>query len=164
MSDTPNTRRRMVAAGGAAAAIALVTAISGPLIDREEGLRLAPYLDAVKVWTDCRGHTGPDVKPGHVNTLAECDVKFDADQRKVILAEGRCTHVAVPVESFAAFTSLGFNAGAGTYCSKFAPLVNAGNLRGACAKLSLYVYAKGRKLPGLVTRRARERALCERGL
>lgn len=164
--QTPPARKRvMVAAGGAgaAAAMAAILAITTPAIEREEGMRLAPYLDPVKIWTECAGHTR-NVDPKHINTLAECRGKLDADQRETILAEGRCTKVAVPIESFAAFTSFGFNAGAGTYCRKFAPLVNAGNLRGACAKLSLYVYAKGRWLPGLAARRARERALCERGL
>lgn len=164
MTDQQVSSKKKIAVGGAAGAALAVMALSGPVIDHFEGLRLAPYRDPVNIWTDCRGHTGPDVNPSHVNTLAECDAKFTADQRKVIITEGRCTTVAIPVESFAAFTSFGFNAGPGTYCKKFAPLVNAGKLSAACAKLSLYVYAGGQKLPGLVTRRAQERALCERGL
>ncbi|HHG5564729.1 TPA: glycoside hydrolase family protein [Pseudomonas aeruginosa] len=42
--------------------------------------------------------------------------------------------------------------------------LNAGDVRGACAELSRWVYAGGKKLGGLVRRRAAERELCEIGL
>jgi lysozyme len=166
VSDAPPTQKKpgKVLAGGAAAAAAAVMLLSSQLIAPQEGLRTMPYRDPVGIWTDCYGHTGRDVKPGRRNTLAQCDAKFDADQTKAILAIGACTKVAVPIESFAAFTSFSFNAGPKPYCKYFAPLVNAGRLKAACAHLSVYVYAGHRKLPGLVSRRARERALCEKGL
>jgi lysozyme len=160
----PAHQRKVVAAGGAAAAAALVIAISGPLIERHEGTVLATYADPVGILTACVGHTGPELRRGQTFSKAQCGAIFSDDQRKVIVAMGRCTRVDVPVESYAALASFGFNAGAGTYCRKFAPLVNAGRLGAACARLSLYVYAAGRKLPGLVIRRARERGVCEHGL
>ena len=155
---------RKVVAGGALAALAAIVAISTPLIQRSEGTIQATYLDPTRVLTACTGHTGPDLKLGQKWTLAQCTGFLDADQTKAIRAIGACTKVAVPVESFAAFTSFSFNAGPGPYCTKFAPLVNTGHLGAACARLSLYVFAGKKKLPGLVTRRARERALCEKGL
>lgn len=155
---------RKVAAGGAAAAAAAIMLLSSPLIAPSEGLRTMPYRDPIGIWTECEGHTGKDVKPGHRNTLAECQVKFDADQTKAIKAIGACTKVAVPIESFAAFTSFSFNAGPAPYCKNFAPLINTGRLKAACDRLSVYVYAGHRKLAGLVSRRARERALCLRGV
>jgi lysozyme len=160
----PNHARRVVAAGGAGAAAAAILALSGPLIDGFEGNVLATYKDPVGILTACRGHTGPELRMGQKFSVPACDRIFDADQRKVIVRIGRCTKVDMPVASFASFTSASFNVGSGTYCTKFAPLVNAGNLRGACAKLSLYVYAKKQKLRGLVIRRARERAVCQAGL
>lgn len=160
----PNHGRRVVVAGGAGAAAAAILALSGPLIAPSEGLMLASYRDPIGIVTACYGHTGPELRMGQRFSVPACKAIFDADQRKVIMQIGQCITAPVPVESFAALTSFGFNAGSRPVCTKFAPLVNAGNLRGACAKLSLYVYAGKRKLPGLVTRRARERAVCERGL
>ena len=56
-----------------------------------------------------------------------------------------------------------FNTGA--YCRSAIPaLVARGEDRAACAQLSRWVYVRGRRVPGLVNRRAAERALCERGL
>mgnify|MGYP001597181193 CR=1 FL=1 len=63
----------------------------------------------------------------------------------------------------AAFVSFDFNTGA--YCRSAIPaLVAKGEDRAACAQLSRWVYVRGRRVPGLVNRRAAERALCERGL
>lgn len=184
---------RKVAAGGALGAAAAIIALSGPMIDRYEGNILVGYLDPVKIATEGRGHTGPDVRVGHAITMAESDRLFDVDQRAVIAAVGRCTKVDVPIESFAAFTSFSFNLGAGTYCHAIAPRVNAGDLAGACAALGRYTLARAPKsgcprgtlrrvtssrgdlyceLPGLVDRRignprlgvVGERTLCEEGL
>ena len=108
---------RMVAAGiaGAAAAAAAILGISGPLIDRSEGDSHVGYKDPVGISTWGRGHTGPEVKVGQAITQAQSDAYFDADQRKVIAANGACTKVAMPVESFAAFTSFSFNLGSGAH-------------------------------------------------
>lgn len=155
---------RKVAAGGAGVAMAAILAISTPLIQKHEGTVLATYKDPIGVLTSCVGHTGPDLHMGQHWTIAQCSRVLDQDQAGVIKRVGACTKVAVPVQSFAAFTSFSFNVGSGIYCGRFAPLVNAGDLPGACRKLSAYIYAGGRVLPGLVTRRAAERQLCEKGL
>ena len=65
----------------------------------------------------------------------------------------------------AAFLSFAFNVGAQKFCgSTLVKKANQGDMPGACAELSRWTYAGGRELPGLVKRRAAERALCERGL
>lgn len=155
---------RKVAAGGVGAAAAAVLAISTPLIQTQEGTVLATYRDPVGILTSCTGHTGSELRMGQRWTKAQCAKVLDEDQAGVLKRVGACTKVDVPVQSFAAFTSFSFNVGSGIYCSRFAPLVNAHNLAGACRKLSAYVYAGGRVLPGLVSRRAAERQLCEKGL
>lgn len=167
MSGLKRTLQRhpgKVAAGGAAAAVALITAISTPLIATYEGTVLATYRDPVSILTSCTGHTGPELKMGQVFTREECRRTLDSDQLGVIRRIGACTKVDVPIDSFAAFTSFSFNVGSGVYCQRFAPMVNRGDLAGACARMSRYVYAGKTILPGLVRRRARERALCELGL
>lgn len=155
---------RKVAAGGAGVAMAAILAISTPLIQKHEGTVLATYKDPIGVLTSCVGHTGPELHMGQHWTIAQCSRVLDQDQAGVIKRVGACTKVAVPVQSFAAFVSFSFNVGSGVYCSKFAPLVNAGNLAGVCRNLSLYTWAGGRQLPGLISRRAAERQLCEKGL
>lgn len=162
-SPQPRTRR-VVAAGGAAAAAAAILAISTPLIQHYEGTVLATYADPIGIKTACTGHVDSTLRLGQKWTIAQCTRMLDADQSAVLTRIGRCIKVPVPVESFAALTSFSFNVGSGVTCSKFAPLINAGNLRGACAKLSAYTWAGGRQLPGLIRRRAAERKLCDEGL
>ncbi|MFG6915415.1 glycoside hydrolase family protein, partial [Burkholderia pseudomallei] len=72
----------------------------------------------------------------------------------------------------AAAVSFAYNVGARAYCnSTTAKRFNAGDLRGACRAINeaddgrpQWVTARGREMPGLVKRRADERAICERGL
>lgn len=45
--------------------------------------------------------------------------------------------------------------------STLARKANAGDMPGACAELSKWVFANKAKLPGLVKRRAAEREVCE---
>ncbi|MBU9573490.1 glycoside hydrolase family protein [Burkholderia multivorans] len=71
-----------------------------------------------------------------------------------------------------AAVSFAYNVGAGAYWgSTTAKHFNAGDWKGACRALNeadngrpQWVTAGGRVLPGLVKRRAEERALCKRGL
>ena len=65
----------------------------------------------------------------------------------------------------AAFLSFAFNVGNGAFCSStLVRKANTGDMPGACSELSKWVYAGGKQLPGLVKRRAAERAMCERDL
>jgi lysozyme len=58
-----------------------------------------------------------------------------------------------------------YNAGVGAWCkSAMARRFEAGDWGGGCAAFSQWIYAGGKVLPGLVKRRAAERALCEKGL
>ena len=61
--------------------------------------------------------------------------------------------------------SFTFNLGEGALsASTLRRLVNAGRLAEAAPQFDRWVFAGARKLPGLVRRRAAERALWERGL
>lgn len=157
---------RKVAASGAA--LALILAVSTPLIAAHEGEVRATYRDPLGIATSCYGHTGPELRMGQTFTRQQCLATLDADQKKILAGVAGCTKAPLAVDTWAAFLSFSFNAGYGAYCKRFAPLVNAGDVAGACRKLSLYVYGhkngQAVKLPGLVKRRATERALCEKGL
>jgi lysozyme len=59
-------------------------------------------------------------------------------------------------------TSWAYNVGSSAACkSTLVKKLKAGDYAGACAELSRWTKFQGRDLPGLVKRRAEERALCE---
>jgi lysozyme len=61
-----------------------------------------------------------------------------------------------------AVISWAFNIGSGAACkSTLVRKLKAEDYAGACAELDRWVYFQGRVLPGLIKRRAEERALCE---
>lgn len=73
----------------------------------------------------------------------------------------KCIEVPVYQHEFDAFSILAYNIGVAAFCkSTLVKKLNAGDYTGACMEIDKWVYAGGRKLPGLVTRRAKERDLC----
>ena len=61
-----------------------------------------------------------------------------------------------------AIVSWAYNVGTGAACkSTLVKLLQAYDYAGACRELDKWVYFKGKPLPGLVRRRAEERAKCE---
>ena len=148
----------MAKVGPKAAAAAL--GLAATLAMAWEGYRPKPYLDVIGVPTVCWGHAH-DVQ-ARTYTRAECEALLDSDVAAAYLGVMRCLTRPVPDGMAAAFTSFAYNAGAGTFCrSSMARKANAGDFKGACKALGLYVYAGGRKLTGLVRRRAAEIAVCE---
>lgn len=138
-----------------------------------EGNRPVPYKDPVGIWTDCVGHTGPDVVPGRKNTPEQCAAKLKDDLWKAEYVVDRC-YPGISGYQRAAMTSLAFNVGPGgkgvkdgvcTLKSGKAPtmrrLYTAGDERGMCNELPKWANPP---LPGLVKRRAAEQALCLREL
>lgn len=149
-------RQKLIASIGASAA-AIVTAF----VAQHEGLRLWAYRDPVGVLTACYGHTGPDVQPGQTYTPARCRELLERDLARHAQALA-CIHRPLTDGQKAAFVSFAYNVGPRAFCeSTLAKKANAGDMAGACAELSKWVYAKGQRLPGLVARRAAERAMCE---
>ena len=68
-------------------------------------------------------------------------------------------------EMTAAFVSLAYNIGPSAFKkSTVVRRFRARDYAGACAAMEMWNKAGGRVLPGLVTRRADERALCEQGI
>jgi len=153
--------KKSVAVGGGALAAALM--IAAPLVQHFEGRKLKPYRDVVQVLTVCDGHTGNDIE-NRTYTPAQCDTLLKNDlavHARVVL---HCAPSLIDhPNQLAAFTSFDYNTGA--FCRSTArKLVTGGNIPSACAELDKWVYAKGKKLPGLITRRAEERRLCEQGI
>nr|WP_314542546.1 lysozyme [uncultured Ottowia sp.] len=149
-------RQKLIASIGASAA-AIVTAF----VAQHEGLRLWAYRDPVGVLTACYGHTGPDVQPGQTYTREQCRDLLAQDLARHAQALA-CIHRPLTDGQKAAFVSFAYNVGPQAFCgSSLVRKANAGDMAGACAELDKWVYAKGQRLPGLVKRRAAERAMCE---
>ena len=149
-------KQKLITQIGAGAA-----AIAAAVVMQHEGLRLWAYRDPVGVLTACYGHTGPDVQPGQTYTREQCRALLEQDLARHAQALA-CIHRPLTDGQKAAFVSFAYNVGSEAFCSSsLVRKANAGDMPGACADLSKWVYAKGQKLPGLVKRRAAERAMCE---
>jgi lysozyme len=134
------------------------------LIKDSEGLRLVPYRDSVGVWTDGYGNTHGVVPNGPPITEA----KATADLlRNLEMAEAAAnTQITVDLTQgqFDALVDFVFNLGQGAlFGSTLRRKLNAGDYEGAAAEFPKWCHAGDQVLPGLVARRAKERALFEGG-
>ena len=155
---------RPAARAGAAILLAAAIALAAPLVARFEGKSNAPYWDPVKIRTVCYGHTGGIEERRYSD--AECDALFRDDLAVHSGGVLRCVPgLGTRPEMLAAATSLAFNIGTSRFCrSTAARRFNSGDHVGGCRALGAFVYAGGRKLKGLVRRRAAEVALCLEGV
>ena len=111
-------------------------------------------------WTIGYGHTGPDVRPGVVFTQAQADAALRSDLRGAESAVAQAVAVALTDNQFAALVSFTFNVGAGAFqSSTLLRLLNQGDYAGAAGQFGQWVSGGSGPLPGLVRRRAAERAL-----
>lgn len=158
-SYAPGRKTLAAVVGAAAAAILFQT------VPVHEGEGRVGYLDPVGIPTKCYGDT-TNVVVGQRYTDAEC--RESLETQLIAHAEPvlKCTPVLQgKTYQLAAAVSFAYNIGTGAYCkSTAAKKFNAGDFAGACAEFSRWTLAKGKTLPGLVKRRAEERALCETGL
>ena len=153
------SKRLTGAIGGGALGILLV------IVPYFEGTEMQSYQDAVGIWTVCTGHTGADVTPGMTVTPERCQAFLKTDLGVALNAVDRSVDVEIPETTRAALGSFVFNVGAGAFQrSTLLRLLNAGNIVAACNQLPRWVYANGKRLRGLVKRRADERELCLMGV
>jgi len=145
-----------------AAVLAAVIALASAFIPTWEGNQPVAYRDIAGIATACEGHTGADVIVGVRYTPEQCDEWLKSDVGRAAVGVGDCVSAPLKVYEWAAFTSLAFNIGVSRFCaSTIARKANARDMAGACQAIDLYVYAGGRRVEGLVRRRAAERSLCE---
>jgi GH24 family phage-related lysozyme (muramidase) len=138
------------------------------LIRKFEGLRTGAYRDAAGVWTIGYGHTScagpPRVGRGMKITRTEAASILARDVAG--FAEGVASHVRVPLSDgqFSALVSFAYNVGLENFRkSSVLRAVNDGDCSAVPRRLSLWVKAGGKVLPGLINRRAAEGALFMRG-
>lgn len=149
--------KRLLATVGAGAAALLVA-----YVPQFEGMVLRGYKDPIGIVTACAGHTATAVL-GKPYTRQECEKLLADDLVEHAQGISRCVDIgSMSTGQRAAFVSFAYNVGTGAFCrSTMARKANAGDMAGACAELSRWTYAGGKQLPGLVKRRATERAMCE---
>lgn len=160
------TRSRLIAGGAfAAAALAFVGAW--------EGRSLVAYLDTGGVATICNGSTA-GVRLGQIATPAQCDAMFMADLVRHEAMMRKCLRFpdALPDDTYLSLLSFTFNVGGGAACgSSVFRYANAGDLKTACNRLSLWNKDNGKVVRGLTNRRElglqglkSEKQLCLEGL
>lgn len=131
------------------------------LIKQFEGLYLKAYRCPAGVPTIGYGHTA-GVAMGQTITQQQADDYLRRDVRQFERAVARLVTVPLTQGQFDALVSFAFNLGEGALAqSTLLRLLNAGDYAGAAAQFDRWNKAGGRVLPGLVRRRAAERALFE---
>ena len=119
-----------------------------------EGLRLEAYRDAAGVLTIGYGHTGPDISPGdRITRYWACELlkndlgRFEAEVRRLKVARTQ--------GQFDALLSFAFNLGIDRLSrSTLLKTIRGGGSRNAIRREFMrWVYAGGKKLDGLESRR-----------
>jgi lysozyme len=130
------------------------------LTEKSEGLSLVAYRDSGGVLTIGFGHTGADVTAGMTITLAQAQALLQADLKTAENAVSDLVQVALTPNQFSALVDFAFNVGEAALAgSTLLVLVNRGDFAGAADQFNIWIRAAGQRLPGLVTRRAAEKAL-----
>ncbi|HHX6500944.1 TPA: lysozyme [Pseudomonas aeruginosa] len=134
------------------------------LIKEFEGLRLSAYQDSVGVWTIGYGHTRT-AKQGMSITGDQADALLIADLSDAEDDVERYVRQDMRQNEFDALVSLIFNIGGSNFSrSTMLRLINEkAEAWKIGAEFLKWVYAKGRKLPGLERRRLAERNLYLKG-
>jgi lysozyme len=133
------------------------------LIEQSEGLRTHAYADSCGLWTIGYGHTRA-VRQGDRCDATQAAAWLCEDVAAAEAAVARQVEVPLSQGQFDALVDFVFNLGEGALQgSTLRRKLNAGDYRGAAAELARWCHAGGTVLPGLVTRRARERLLFETG-
>jgi len=144
----------------------MAAALATPVIAKFEGLRNTGYKDPAPGAFDtiCYGHKQAGVA-GKTDSDAQCAQLLANDAVAHGMDVSSCIPIETPVSVRAAFTSFAFNVGAPTFCkSTMAAKARAKDWKGACAEFPKWTFSGTVQLPGLVTRRTAEQALCEQDL
>lgn len=134
-----------------------------------EGYRRHAYLDAAGVQTVGYGSTvhadgKTPVKAGDTLSPDRALLTLGAHVTRTEAAMRACIgDVPLAQQEWDAYVSLAYNIGAAAFChSSVVRALHATppDYAGACAKIKRWVYAGGKKMPGLVKRREAEYRLC----
>lgn len=135
------------------------------IIGNAEGCRREPYkcpADVLTVGIGSTEYSGLPIEPKRIYTDLEIAERWKNDiqvAEKCVNQYGNGRNL--PQFVFDAATSITFNVGCGAMRkSTMFKYLNAGKYVQACNELSRWTRAGGRVLPGLVSRREKEKQLC----
>mgnify|MGYP001773677413 CR=1 FL=1 len=156
-------KSKLIAAFIAAGLSAPAAFVAYDLTLPSEGLVLHPYSDPVGFQTICAGHLvqkGEEVKERY--TEEECMEVFASDWQKHLKQTDSAVRVPYASEwQRQALNDFTFNLGiTSVKSSTLIRLVNQEKHEEACDQLTRWVYAGGKKLKGLVTRRENTMPYC----
>lgn len=138
---------------------------NGYSIIREfEGFRSEAYLDTGGVWTIGFGTikypNGIRVKKGDTCTREDAEIWLKNDCKWVDSCLDKYVKIPVNQNQFDALASFVYNIGESQFkSSTLLAKLNASDFSAAAANFDRWVYDNGKKIQGLVNRRAREKAL-----
>lgn len=164
------TKHKVAAGGLTVGTIALAVAMFNHWEGRNYTVVHLPF-DPPKVYTVCGGVTNydiPSLKLGQKFTEADCNKLIAGLIPRYAAPVQKCipSFNSMPPHRQAALISFAINLGPAVACGNVAKLLNAGRVKAACAKMSEYVFAAGKRLQGLANRRNDpvwgERAWCLR--
>lgn len=114
--------------------------------------------------TICYGHQ-QGVHMGDKANDQQCIQFLRPELDKALAGVSRLVKTPISPEELAAYGSLVYNVGIGNFAgSTMLTKINIGDRFGACQQFPRWVYFHGKKLKGLINRRAAEMALCLKGL
>ena len=134
------------------------------LICEFEGKRLAAYDDGVGVWTIGFGTikypNGTRVKKGDTCTLEQAKEYMRHDLIEFEHTVNESVKVPLNQNQFDALVSLAYNIGSSAFkSSTLVKKLNSGDYKGATDQFNVWVNAGGKRMQGLVNRRAKEKVL-----
>lgn len=131
------------------------------LIRRWEGFRARAYLCPAGVWTCGYGSTGPDIRPGTHMTSVEAEQRMRRDAMSSVMSALQLSPcLANDDDKLCAVADFIYNLGATKYkASTLRKRVDAQDWEAAAKEIARWTRGGGRVLPGLVARRADEKAL-----
>lgn len=128
------------------------------IIRDSEGLSYTAYTCPAGKLTIGYGHTGKDVTPDMVIDIFEANALLRKDVAWAEAAVERLVEVPLTQGQFDALVSFTFNVGSGAFGkSSMRRVLNGGDYEAAANWFPRWVHSGGKVLPGLVTRRERER-------
>lgn len=131
------------------------------LISSFEGLSNRRYVDPGGVQTICYGHTAT-ASFAQFYSSEVCTGLLISDAVHALSVVESSVLTPIPPDAKMALASFVYNVGQGAFLrSTLLRRLNNGDGASACSELDRWVYADGKRLRGLVRRRAAERALCE---
>ncbi|WP_019221297.1 lysozyme [Bartonella senegalensis] len=138
------------------------------IIKRWEGLHLHAYQDPVGLWTIGYGHTDqlgePPVQEGMQITVADAETLLQKDLAQFEKTVEEMVVQSLNDEQFAALVSFCYNVGIEAFCnSTLLRKLNKGDFEAVPAELQKWTKVEGKRLQGLVHRRAAEAGLWAKG-